>query len=1149
MGYNFFYLEDYTTVPVNGQPEVNIGAKYTLICYTVINKFRGEKMLKLITGRAKAGKTALVMRDIKARADSGEQGIVLIVPEQYSHEAERELCRICGDSMSLHAEVLSFTRLSRRVADMLGASRHFLEKSGRVLAMVNALDAVGSRLKVYGAARRTSELQKVLLDAVAELKTAHITPEILQEQAQMGADSLHDKLADLSLILAAYDALTARGKLDPGDRLTALAQSLQDAHKSVLGSVYIDGFVDFTPQEREVISALAHRCDNLTLCLSMDGLYDENEVFESSRRTAVWFTEIGKRLGASTEHTHVSDESVTPIGAFEKYLFGYTNKHFDDGGKICLLRGDSVLAECEFAASKAIELVSEGCRWRDIAVAVRGFESYRPALEHAFEHYGVPLFVAARSDIMQKPLPLLVSAALDAVTGGYEYDDMFAYLKTGLAGLAPEETDLLENYCITWNIRGGAWQSEWTMHPEGYNRDFDDTSFDSLRRINELRRAVISPMLRLHENGGHAATVTEQAQALADFFADIELPKNLSDRAAVLDSRGEVTLAAEYSQLWNIMVESLEQASFILGDAEMSVDDFGRLYRLMLSQCDVGSIPVSLDRVSAGEMDRMRRRNIRHLIILGASDQRLPQITQSSGVFSPEERRVLYELGLDLGGTADSELSREMNIIYNCVTLPSDTLTISYCPSGDDGAIALPSFVITRAETIFEKKVRQIDLDDCRTRALSPALELAAGALRGKDSLAAAAFKYLRQNGYEQRLAAIEAAVQAQRGQLSPQSVNALYGEKLRLSASRVDKFSTCRFAYFLQYGLRAKPRQPAGFDPPQMGSFFHYVLEKVAKRVCALGGFHAIARDSVDALTDEYIEQYVHEKLNDFREKTPRFIYLFRRLTKTVRAVVWDMAEELSNSDFEPLDFELSFSGEGQPAVEIGDAPENSAQLVGIADRVDGWLKDGKLYLRIMDYKTGKKSFDLSDIWYGMGLQMLMYLFALQEGGKKRYGTQVVPAGVMYVPARDATVVTSSNVSYEEIAAAKTKEKRRSGLVLNEPEVLEAMEHGQDTRFIPITFKKGAPSGDALATAEQLGQLSRHIDDTLRQLAGELKAGSITADPYYRSQQENACLWCDYFEACYFDETRDCRRYLTKLKSDTVWQKLKEKEEGHGKA
>lgn len=1100
-------------------------------------------MLKLIIGRAKSGKTARIMDEIQARAGRSESGIKLIVPEQYSHEAERELCRRCGDTMSLHAEVLSFTRLSRRIADMIGGNRRFLSNSGRVLALSRALESVGSRLKVYGAARRATEMQKVLLGAIAELKTSHITPDILSDEAEGGDEALHDKLSDLSLILGAYDAFVSQGELDPGDRLIALAKNLEEHSEIELGAFYIDGFVDFTAAEHEVIYALSRRCSDLTVCLTMDSMYEENEVFESSRRTALWFKELAGRRGEELQIVHYEREGETPVAVLEKYLFGYTSEQFDPEGKIKILKGESMAAECEYAAARAIELVQTGCRWRDIAIAARGFDSYRPALEHAFERYDVPLYVAARSDVMQKPLPLMISSALDAVTGGFEYESMFACLKTGLAGLEAEELDLLENYCITWSVRGKMWNSEWTMHPEGYNRAFNDESTQALKRLNEIRKRTIAPFLRLMQQGASASTVAGQAQALADFFSDIDLPANLERRSNALSLCGEATLAAEYSQLWDVAVEALEQAVLVLPDTEMTLEEFGRLYKLMLSQCDVGSIPVSLDRVSAGEMDRMRRRSIKHLIVLGASDQRLPRVEEPGGIFSPDERRRLYELGLDLGGTAESELSREMNIIYNCLSLPSDTLSVSYCPALPDAEGAQPSFVMTRIEALFGVSMKRIDLSQCRMWSASGAWGLAAEGLHSGSIAAASALEYFNRAGEHDRLELLHEAAQMDRGSLSQGSVRALYGNKLRLSASRVDKFASCRFAFFMQYGLKAKPRQAAGFDPPEMGTFVHYVLERTARCISETASFGSVARQQVDEMCDRFVEEYVHEKLNDFREKTPRFIYLFRRLTKTVRSIVWDMVEELSRSDFEPLDFELSFSGDGVDAVEI----DSDAQLVGVADRVDGWVNNGKLYLRVMDYKTGKKSFELSDVLYGRDLQMLMYLFALSERGKARYGMDIIPAGVLYVPARETLVASDGDLNDDELLSAKSKEKRRSGLVLGEAEVLQAMEHGQDTKFLPVSFKKGVPAGDCLASAEQLGCISRFVDDTLKELSKQLRSGSIDADPYYRTQQENACLWCDYYGACYFDENRDKRTYVTKMKNAKVMEKLAEREASNG--
>jgi ATP-dependent helicase/nuclease subunit B len=299
--------------------------------------------------------------------------------------------------------------------------------------------------------------------------------------------------------------------------------------------------------------------------------------------------------------------------------------------------------------------------------------------------------------------------------------------------------------------------------------------------------------------------------------------------------------------------------------------------------------------------------------------------------------------------------------------------------------------------------------------------------------------------------------------------------------------------------------------------------------------------------LTDFYVERYVHEELNDFQEKSSRFVYLFKRLRENVGRVVRDMAEELRASDFVPLDFELDFSSAGDiPPIELG-ADAEALSLSGVADRVDGWLHDGKLYLRVVDYKTGKKEFSLSEVLNGMNLQMLLYLFTLSDAGQARYGRELVPAGVMYIPARSPMLSSDTRMDAEAVTAERAKELRRSGLVLDSEAVREAWEHGSEKRYIPLKFRYGKPTADTLASAERLGLLDRHIRRQLRDMAKQLRAGSIAADPFYRSQADNACLRCDYADACGFVEGRggEKSRYLAKYSPEEVWA-LMEEGEGH---
>ncbi len=1110
-------------------------------------------MLRLLIGPAGTGKTAAVLEEIRERVNAKQSGAILLVPEQYSHEAERELCLRCGDTLSRYAEVLSFTGLARRVLQQQGgAAEPALDKGGRLLCMAVALAGVGGSLKVYRGSRRRAELPALLLTAVDEFKSAGITPEALSDAAGRCEGFLADKLSDAATLLSAYDAVVSNGRADPADRLDRLSQKLQETAFAPESRVYIDGFIDFTRQERSVIRALLKRGVDVTVCLTLDALDGENEIFALSRRAARGLLACAAELGlvSRVERMETVRGKDPALAFFAEQMFSYGREAGPEkAGAIRLLRAENAAAECEAAAAQALALVRGGCRWRDIAIAVRGFEDYRPLLESSFRHYGVPLFVTRRSDLLSRPLPALISLAYELLAGGWDVDDLLGYLGTGLTGLSCEESDLLGDYVYRWQLRAGAWErrGNWKQHPDGYGGADSDEARERLARINALRRRIAGPLLALGRRSDEAATAAGQAEALSAYLEEMRLPETLERRSQELLSAGRESLAAEYKQLWDLTVNALEQCEAILGESEMDRDGFGRLFTRMLSEYDVGLIPVSLDRVSAGDFDRMRRRSIKHLIVLGAADERLPLSTEQGGLFSEEERRRLLEVNIDLGGAGDEEIWREYSLIYHTLTLPSESLTLC-CPLvGEEGEPLRPAFVFRRAAALFSLTPQSVRLSRARLSAPGPALTLAAQAMSGGGAEAQAAAEVVGELWPERR-EALQAAADSTRGRLSPRSVEALYGKKLRLSASRIDRFASCQFAYFCQYGLRARPYEPAGFTPPEIGTFMHYVLETVARQVRERGGFAAVDDEALKALTAAAVADYVHTELNDMQEKTPRFTHLFRRLTQDVERVVFDMADELRRSDFEPLDFELDFSkAEELPPLALGEG-EESLLLTGVADRVDGWLHDGELTLRVVDYKTGKKKFSLSDVWYGMGLQMLLYLMVLTEGGRERYGREIRPGGVMYIPARNALLSLSADPGDEEAEKKRGEELRRSGLLLDDEALIEAWEHGDQKRYIPIKFSRGKPSGGTLASAEQLGKLSAHIRKTLTGMAAQLRRGSIAADPYYRSQQENACLNCDYFDACHFadGEKGETCRFLPKLSDSKVWAALEKEGEEH---
>ena len=632
----------------------------------------------------------------------------------------------------------------------------------------------------------------------------------------------------------------------------------------------------------------------------------------------------------------------------------------------------------------------------------------------------------------------------------------------------------------------------------------------------------------------------DKARTLYEFAAAAGVPDALREKADERLSAGQVQLAEEYAQLWQIFCGVLDQFVEILADTELDGEEFARLLRLVLTQYSVGTIPATLDQVKVSEITRNDRHRVRVLFLLGANDHLLPQIDKDGGVLDSDDRQALAQRDIPLSDATFDALDNELQNIYACLAQPTEHLHISWPVTDVTGAELRPSFVVERVARLFPRtKIRR---EDGAYRLTLPAAALCAA---GDDPQL---WRYFAQSPrYAAALSAMERARHMERGSLSPEAVRSLYGHSIAMSASRIDRVKSCHFGYFMEYGLRARERKKAGFEAPEVGTFLHYLLENVNREVKEQGGYGQVDDEALRHMVKRYVERYAATQIQEYQNKSARFRYLFSRLRETAYTIIISIAKEMRQSDFQPVEFELSFGGrDGHlPAITVREGGA-SLSVSGKVDRVDGWLHDGKLYLRVVDYKTGKKSFDLTDIRYGLGIQMLLYLFTLEREGQAYFGYPIVPCGVLYQPARSVILRQDRNISDEKLKAALESELRRTGLVLGEPEVLRAMEHSalETPCYLPISVKKdGTLSGD-IATAAQLGHLGRYVDRLLHQIAGEIAHGNIDADPYARGPQDSACTYCAFASACYFDESRDKRRQLHKTDSGEFWGML-EKENG----
>ncbi|MBD5133768.1 MAG: ATP-dependent nuclease subunit B [Clostridiales bacterium] len=1070
---------------------------------------------------------------------------LLIVPEQYSHESERAMCAALRDARSggasMACEVLSFTRLAGRLTDAAGGgAAPMLDAGGRMLLMYAALRRVSDVLTTYRASSRKPAFLTGLLATVDECRSYRVEPETLIAAGEELGDRQGDKLKDLGLIYAAYQALEAEGAADPRGRLDRLARQLEDTRWGAGMAFYVYGFTDFTPQEERVLSALMAQGE-LTVAFVCGTGDDPSGIFQPALRAARRLARIARDSAVPVrEETLDRPLPRHPSLAFlEQNLFGpMPETPWQGECAITRIAAATPRQEAEWCAAEILRLLrEENFRCRDIAVCARRGDGYGELIDSVFARYGVPVFRSAMEDVLEKPVLALVTSALAAAAEDYPYEELFRCLKTGLWNITDEERDELENYALTWDLKGSAWtrKKPWDMHPEGYGREFTEEDTALVARLDELRRKVIAPLEALRK--GTDKTGRGRALALYQLLDDIDLPTRLGQRADSLEARGDRNTAAQYRQLWDILVGGLEQCALLLEDTELELDEFSRLFSLVLSQYDVGAIPVSLDAVTVGDAPRMAHKEVKALFLLGADSDSIPDCTPSPGLFDHQDRDVLSAMEVELAPRQEDKLRREMTIAYETCARPSDRLYLSYAAGSGDNQ-KTPCFLWERLGALFPGGPVMDGADPlARLSAPDAALELA-----GRDRGVAAALRQIP--GLAPRVERIQNAAHWRRGRLSRLAVDELFGPVVPMSATRLDLYNSCHFSHFLRFGLDAKPRQRAAFRPSDYGTFVHDVLENTL-RAAKTEGIPLDDAGEVRRISQEAADRYEREVLTGLDGETARFRYLFQRMKQAALDVTQSVCAELAVSDFTPAAFELGFGrGKELPPVEVERGVR--LRLSGFVDRVDEWLHDGKRYLRVVDYKTGKKSFDFADVEDGRGLQMLLYLFALAREGERALGPgEIVPAGVLYVPARTPLVDGERGMTDEDIQKSLDGLLRRQGLVLDDPAVLSAMERtsGGNCRFLPVSTGRGGT--DYLVTPDQMEALDGYITDALERAAGELAAGNIDADPYWHSADKNPCRWCDYKAACHFEEgCGDARRFRKGVKAAEFWRWLAQREE-----
>ncbi|MDR1736147.1 MAG: PD-(D/E)XK nuclease family protein, partial [Oscillospiraceae bacterium] len=680
--------------------------------------------------------------------------------------------------------------------------------------------------------------------------------------------------------------------------------------------------------------------------------------------------------------------------------------------------------------------------------------------------------------VASKPLARFIRAAADAEEYGFRQEDVLELLGTGLTRVPDARSGELENYIRLWKPDRRQWSDPqpWTLPPRGYGGAADDADARALRVVNAARVLLAAPFLRLRG----ASTALGWAKKFSEFLQSCRVPRALKRRAEALGRMGRRKLADESAQLWDIAVNALEQCAAVLGDRPMTRAQFAELYLLCVGAYSVGAIPAGLDRVSVGTAGRLRRLEVRAVLMLGCRAELMPRFAAPESLLAPEELSAIEGAGAEIPPKDEERYARARFDLYMAAALPSRFLCVTACPEANGKFLPAELF-----ENI------------CAVARIVPV--------------------------QHSRAKRPPAAMDWLRAPLGEDAVEGLYGRDVYLSASRLESLMGCRQAFFLRYGLRAAPRRTESWTPLERGSFIHWVLEQTGRRFLGRE-ISEIPESEIRAAAENAAMDYIETSLRGFKGQRKRFERSFAALTAAALEAADNVFAELKVSDFRPVAYELAFGGGGDmPAVQVGRTGRFSVRAGGKTDRVDVWQDpEGKRYIRAVDYKTGAAELDYTGLLYGFDIQLPLYLSALTDA----WGD--IPAGFLYVPAGSAPARSDRRLSEEDAAEQRDASRRRKGLVLDDGRVLRAMERSDDCRFIPVRYKKdGTPDARSGVISEsQMRALSGHVRKTLEKAAEELTGGNVDASP---AGGESRCERCDYRECCYFDSKRDVLRELTK--------------------
>ena len=1090
-------------------------------------------MIEFIYGTYGSGKTTRILQQIADDTSKGKK-CFLIVPDQEALSFERLSLLALPDDAQLNLEILGFSRLYNRVCrEYGGLSYSYLTKPMRALLMWKTLRDLSPMLIEY---KNNSDpaLTDLMLSALGELKAAGISASALENaQKKLPSDStLANRLSDLSLIYSCFDNFVSEKYSDSSDDLSRLRDILREHSFFEGANVYIDSFTSFTAVEHQIIELIFKSADSTVITLPLSDLGEREISEESISRSLEKLRRSAERCGGAKEtllavNMRANSESLSYLS---KNLWKMEKNEKssvppDPSDRIICEVCNNPYSEAEAAAAHVLKLLKGGARAREIAIIMRDAEKYRGIIEPALEKSGIPFFFSEKSDLCSMPPVKFILSALRIKRFNWRAGDVISHLKTGLCGIDASDADLFEEYVSTWDINGQQFLlDEWTMNPDGFTDQLSPRAKNILEAANRVRSQLTEPLLKLFVLLDASESIADSCRALYKYMCDVNLEDKLAELSVKAAQRGDVKQARELSRIYGVMLSTLASVAEAVGDEEADCEELMLILKTIFDKTEIGSIPTSIDELSIGSASTFRASGIKYALIMGLCEGEFPAAVSDNGVFSEGDRAILADLDIELSGDVDSRSSDELMFVQRAFSIPSEKLILFTHTMEINGAERFPSLAFNRVKALFGKDIAHTyingDLDY-----LVPAPRNAAGFWRAiKDEKMKASLAIALEEHLPGISDSLSSSANAQECKVSSDSVSNALGGSLHFSASSFEKYVRCPFSYYCSYVLKLREKITADFNLNNIGTFVHFILENLLKNAIPNDPNAAMPDDkTLIAMTDQAISEYVSRIAPPHLADSKRLAHLYKRLRTLSLLLVGNIVEEFSKSSFRPAFFELKANGkDGAPPPLVFRLDDKSAvSFSGIIDRVDVYKKENNVYIRVVDYKTGTKKFNISDIDKGINTQMLLYLFTLCRTNSAEFkrsvgideGGNAIPSGVIYfstnIPAVEADDYNDGSTVLKK-AASKLE---RSGLLLCEDDVLLAMNNELDSSFL-AGIKKSAKddtySGSAVASSETFAELYDKLEGVICKIAAELRSGTADASPL----KHNNSLPCAYCQA-----------------------------------